>query len=158
MIILNSMSKIFRIPGLRIGFLISSPNIVEKFAHYALPWSANSLAQVAVHYLMENRSETETFIQETRVFLEKEKKQFLSAFEHVPGIRVFSSTTSFVLAKLLGNHNAEDVYEYLVQRRILIRNCANFKGLSNHFFRVAFKTREINSMLNDHLLAFLNQS
>jgi len=156
-IVLNSMSKIFRIPGLRIGFLISSPKIIEKFFRYALPWSANSLAQIAVNYLMKNRSETDAFIEKTRAFLEAEKKSFLTMFGNVPGIHVFSSTTSFVLAKLFDNHTAEEVYEYLAQRRVLIRNCANFKGLSNHFIRVAFKAKEINAMLRDHLFEFFNR-
>ncbi len=47
-IVLNSMSKIFRVPGLRIGFLVASGAIIEKFLHYMLPWSVNSLAQAAV--------------------------------------------------------------------------------------------------------------
>ncbi|MEA1948589.1 MAG: aminotransferase class I/II-fold pyridoxal phosphate-dependent enzyme, partial [Thermodesulfobacteriota bacterium] len=39
--VLNSMSKFFTIPGLRIGFLISSPVIIKKFKTYLLPWSVN---------------------------------------------------------------------------------------------------------------------
>ncbi|MGD9222815.1 MAG: aminotransferase class I/II-fold pyridoxal phosphate-dependent enzyme, partial [Desulfobacteraceae bacterium] len=45
-VILNSMSKIFRVPGLRIGFLIASGTIIEAFTRYALPWSVNALAQI----------------------------------------------------------------------------------------------------------------
>lgn len=156
-IVLNSMSKIFRIPGLRIGFLISSPIIIEKFMRYALPWSANSLAQIAVRYLMENRLETDAFIEESKRFLETEKNDFIGAFKNIPGIHMYPSTTSFVLAKLYENHTAEEVYEYLAHRRILIRRCTNFKGLSNRFIRIAFKTHEINSLLKDHLLAFFTR-
>ncbi len=36
-IILNSMSKIFRISGLRIGFIIASKNIIETLTRYSLP-------------------------------------------------------------------------------------------------------------------------
>jgi threonine-phosphate decarboxylase len=53
-LILNSMSKIFRIPGLRIGFLISSLNIINKFKPFLLPWTVNSLAQAAVETVGEN--------------------------------------------------------------------------------------------------------
>lgn len=152
-IVLNSMSKIFRIPGLRVGFLISRQPIIEKFQRYALPWSANSLAQIAVRYLMENRGEVDEFIRDTRAFLAEEKRRFLKTFQDVPGVRVFPSTTSFVLLKLFGAHRAEALCEYLARNRILIRNCTNFKGLSDRFVRVAFKTREINIMLEEKLLA-----
>jgi threonine-phosphate decarboxylase len=156
-IVLNSMSKIFRIPGLRIGFIISSERIVEKFVRYSLPWSANSLSQIAVIYLMENKSEVNTFIQETRNFLESEKKYFMKTFKDVPEIQLFPSTTSFVLAKLFENHTAEGISDFLIQSRILIRNCSNFEGLSNRFIRIAFKNRKINSLLGQKLLQFFNR-
>jgi threonine-phosphate decarboxylase len=156
-IVLNSMSKIFRIPGLRIGFLRASENTIEKFTRYTLPWSANSLAQNAVIYLMENITEVETFIEETRTFIETEKKHFTQTFKDIPGIRIYPSTTSFLLARLFENYIAEDVCAYLLQSRILIRNCANFKGLSDRFIRIAFKTREINAFLEERLLTFFNQ-
>ena len=156
-IVLNSMSKIFRIPGLRIGFLRASENTIDKFTRYTLPWSANSLAQNAVIYLMENKAEVETFIEETRTFIETEKKHFTQTFKDIPGIRIYPSTTSFLLARLFENYIAEDVCGYLLQSRILIRNCANFKGLSDRFIRIAFKTREINAFLEEKLLTFFNQ-
>lgn len=152
-IVLNSMSKIFRIPGLRVGFLIAPRPIIEKFQRYALPWAANSLAQIAVVYLMENRSEIDAFVQGTRAFLEEEKQRFLQTFQDVPGVQVFPSTTSFVLLKLFDGHRAETVCAYLAENRILIRNCSNFQGLSDRFVRVAFKTREVNTMLEEKLLA-----
>jgi threonine-phosphate decarboxylase len=156
-LVLNSMSKIFRIPGLRVGFLIASEPIIEKFQHYALPWAANSLAQIAVIYLMENREEIDDFVKGTRAFLETEKHRFLQTFQDVPGLRVFPSTTSFVLLKLLGDHRAEAVCEHLADNRLLIRNCSNFEGLSDRFVRVAFKTREVNIMLEEKLLSLFKR-
>jgi threonine-phosphate decarboxylase len=156
-IVLNSMSKIFRIPGLRIGFLRASENTIEKFTRYTLPWSANSLAQHAVSYLMENTAEVESFIEETRTFIETERKHFTETFRDIPEIRIYPSTTSFLLARLFENYIAEDVCAYLLQSRILIRNCSNFKGLSDRFIRIAFKTREINALLEERLLTCFNR-
>jgi len=156
-IVLNSMSKIFRIPGLRIGFMVSSKEIVERFLRYALPWSANSIAQLAVVYLMQNREEIDAFIQSTRRFLEAEKRRFLAAFHGSASIRPFPSRTSFVLARLLGQFTAEQVCAFLAGHRILIRNCSNFKGLNNRFIRVSFKTRDVNTMLEEKLLTMLNR-
>jgi len=156
LIILNSMSKIFRIPGIRIGFLISSKKIAEKLERYALPWSVNSLAQVSVQYLMEKRNETESFIEKTKIFLETEKTKLVSRFEKSSKIKFFPSTTSFLLAELLKDITAERVCDHLAQNRILIRNCTNFKGLSNNFIRISLKTENVNRMLSEKLLNFIN--
>ncbi|MBL7180352.1 MAG: aminotransferase class I/II-fold pyridoxal phosphate-dependent enzyme [Pseudomonadota bacterium] len=154
-LILNSMSKIFRIPGLRIGFLISSGRIIEKFRAFLLPWSVNSLAQTAVDYLMKHTAEVDAFIDKTVAFLETERKLMTDAFEDVSGIKLFSSKTSFILAKLQGKITADMVCNHLAADGILIRNCSNFKGLSEHFIRISLKTDDINKMLAEKITKFL---
>ena len=42
---------------------------------------------------------------------------------------------------------AEKICNILGQKKILIRNCANFKGLSNQFIRIALKNQEENILL-----------
>lgn len=151
-IILNSMSKIFRVPGLRIGFLASSKKIITKIMRYTLPWSVNSLAQAAVIYLMDKKNEIDSFVEETRIFLEAEKKILTEKFKNILEIKFFPSTTSFLLASLLNRQTADHVYNSLANDRILIRNCSNFHGLSDRFVRVSLKTSKTNRMLAEKLL------
>jgi threonine-phosphate decarboxylase len=151
-IILNSMSKIFRISGLRIGFIIASKNIVETLTRYSLPWSVNALAQAAVGYLMEHKAEVSSFVDRTQKFIETEKKRFSEKLKNAPGIKLFDSTTSFILAKLVNRLTADTIFQNLLQERILIRNCSNFKGLSDRFIRISLKNSEINLMMANKLL------
>jgi threonine-phosphate decarboxylase len=155
-IILNSMSKIFKIPGLRIGFLISSKQIMKKLEPFMMPWSVNSIAQAAVLYLMEKRDEVDAFIKKTRDFIEIERKVFIERFKDVSSIKLFPGTTTFILARLFGNYKAENICPYMSQHKILIRDCSNFKGLSDRFIRVSLKTSEINKMAADKILSFLS--
>jgi threonine-phosphate decarboxylase len=151
-IVLNSMSKIFRIPGLRIGFVAAHPDITEKIRRYMLPWSVNTLAQAAVNYLMTQKQEVSEFIEKTRTYLEGERQFFMTDLESAPGIRLFPSTTSFILAKL-DKLTAEAVSRHLLKYRILIRDCGNFQGLSSRFIRISLKTRNVNQILVDRLRA-----
>jgi threonine-phosphate decarboxylase len=151
-VILNSMSKIFRIPGLRIGFVIASRSIIEALTRYAQPWSVNALAQIGVRYLMEHESEVTAFTRQTHEFLEREKKRFSETFKTHPAITFFESSTSFLLGKLENRHTADAICHALLDDNILIRNCSNFKGLSNRFFRISLKNRETNIGLIDKLL------
>ncbi len=143
-IVLNSMSKIFRIPGLRIGFMISSAAIIEKFRMAAMPWTMNSLAQAAVVHLMEKKDEVGLFIDQTRAFIHTEKKKFLAIFKAIAGIKLFPGQATFILAKLEGRLKAGSACESLLQNKILIRNCANFVGLSDQFIRFSLQTGEAN--------------
>jgi len=155
--VLNSMSKFFTIPGLRIGFLISSPVNIKKFRPYLLPWSVNSLAQMAVHYLMKQTAQAETFIENTVKFIAREKDILFEIFKNSSFIKLFPSNTSFILARLYGNLTADSLGNHLAQDRILIRNCANFNGLSDRFIRFSLKTSEINRMFARKLLARISQ-
>jgi threonine-phosphate decarboxylase len=157
-IVLNSMSKIFRISGLRIGFVIASKNIIDALSHYALPWSVNAIAQVGVCYLMEHEAEVDTFIRQTHALIENEKKRFAEQFKNASNLTLFESTTSFILGKLDPPHTADFICQALLSEKILIRNCSNFKGLSNRFIRISLKNGTKNKMLISQLLALISQS
>lgn len=147
LIVLNSMSKIFRVPGLRIGFMVVPPALRDAATRYAVPWTVNSLAQAAAAYLMEAAEETDAFVAESRAFLARERQGFRNAVADLGSLRVFDSTTSFMLAELTGTMNAEAVCESLAEQRILIRNCANFAGLSDRFIRISLKSPAANARL-----------
>jgi threonine-phosphate decarboxylase len=151
-IILNSMSKIFRISGLRIGFIIASKSVIETLTRYSLPWSVNALAQAGVRYLMEHKAEVNSFVDRTQKLMENEKKRFAEKLKNAAGIELFASTTSFMLAKLVNRHTADAICQALLHERILIRNCSNFKGLSNSFIRISLKNSETNLMFVEKLL------
>ncbi|NNG02105.1 MAG: pyridoxal phosphate-dependent class II aminotransferase [Desulfobacteraceae bacterium] len=150
--VLNSMSKIFRIPGLRIGFIKSSLDIIEKLQKFMLPWSVNSPAQVAVHYLMTENNKVDGFIHDTCRFLDGERKAFMDSFPHPSLIQWFDSPTSFLLGKLPTSVTAGCICDALAEQKILIRNCSNFIGLSDQYIRVSLKKPATNRLLSASLL------
>lgn len=155
-IVLNSMSKIFRISGLRIGFVIASRGVIDALAHYTLPWSVNAMAQIGVRYLMEHEAEVSAFIKQTHEVLESEKKRFAATFKSVSSLKLFESTTSFLLGKLDNRHTADAICQALIDDKILIRNCSNFKGLSDRFIRFSLKRSDQNIMLINKLLYIIS--
>ena len=147
LVVLSSMSKIFTIPGLRTGFLSAHPDVVKRFMAYYQPWSVNALAQAAVVHLLENRETTEAFVSRSRSFMKEEKALFYETMSRCSGIKLFPSTTYFVLAELLKGTSAVEVCRIVGNERMLIRNCANFHGLSDRFVRFSLKDRKSNTAL-----------
>lgn len=145
--VLNSMSKIFRIPGLRVGFLIGPAKSMPGFASFGQPWSVNALAQAAVRFLLGRQETTRTFLRQTRDLMIQEKERFLEAAAACDALRFFPSETYFVLASVQGTMGVPDICRGLSREKILIRDCGNFEGLPPGFLRISLKTRKQNQEL-----------
>jgi threonine-phosphate decarboxylase len=150
-IVLNSMSKVFRIPGLRIGFVKAPQPLMQTLEPFALPWSVNSLAQVAVQWLMDRPEQVESFLSSTRNMIETEKRRIEKYVHKKTGARCFPSATSFILIRLPVGINARTVWQHMADNRILIRDCTNFTGLSDAFIRISLKSEADNRRAIDLL-------
>ncbi|MCP3873890.1 MAG: aminotransferase class I/II-fold pyridoxal phosphate-dependent enzyme [Desulfobacteraceae bacterium] len=149
LIVLSSMSKIFRIPGLRTGFLSATKGLVEKIMTYYQPWSINALAQAVINHIFSHPDRIEPFYQKTRDYIKTEKHHFLNRLKSVQGIRLFRSNTYFILGCLSDQTSSNKFCRRIGQHRILIRDCSNFLGLSDQYVRFSLKERDINERLAD---------
>ncbi|WP_372679090.1 histidinol-phosphate transaminase [Desulfosarcina sp.] len=151
--VLNSMSKAFRIPGLRIGFVKAPGPLMQALAPLALPWSVNSLAQAAVKWLMDRPDQVDIFLSSTRNMLEREKVRIEECIHQKTGARCFPSATSFALIRLPVGLRASTVWRQMADNRILIRDCTNFTGLSDAFIRISLKSESENRRAADLLVS-----
>ena len=150
-IVLLSISKIFRIPGLRIGFLAAAPETVAACSQAVWPWSVNSLAHSAVHYIAEHPEPVREFVLETRGRLEHEREVFRGLMGKHPGFTVFPACASFMLVRLPEALSAGQAWAQLAEDRILIRDCSNFKGLTDRFIRICPKSPELSGRIAEQL-------
>ena len=155
-IVLLSISKIFGIPGLRIGFIIAGRDQVNKFKRHLLPWSTNSLAQEAVRYLAGHKRLVEAAVKRTRIYCEKQRQQFHVQFKTSPQIKLYHGKTPFILIRLPPALAARDVRQRLAEDMLLVRNCNNFQGLSDRFIRISLKTPEANRKVAVKLRALID--
>jgi threonine-phosphate decarboxylase len=144
LLVLNSMSKIFRLPGLRIGFVHGTEATIGRLRQQMLPWSVNALAQSAVIYLMTRREEIERFVSGSCRRLNAARRAFYEATDSIRGLETFPSCTSFILMRLSGGWSAPEMWEAMADAHILIRDCANFEGLSDRYIRISLKEEAAN--------------
>jgi threonine-phosphate decarboxylase len=153
-LVLLSISKIYRIPGLRIGFLVGAPGVIERFRGGLWPWSVNGIAQAAVRFICESGAAIDAFTAETRRHLERERRDLHGRLAAIPGMTPFPSAVSFTLAGLPDGLTAPAAWSRLAAERILIRDCSNFVGLSERFIRICPKSREANRRVAEALGAW----
>ncbi len=155
-LVLHSMSKIFRIPGLRIGFAAGHADLIARLNRLARPWSVNSLAQSAVRFLLANETLSQAFVRRSREFVRAEREALICQLQTIPGMTVFPSQTGFFILKLPAPHRADEICRRLHAEKILIRDCTNFNGLSADFIRISLKTPDVNRRCADLLRTFLS--
>ena len=146
LLVLSSMSKIFRIPGLRTGFLSGTTSLIDKVMGHYQPWSVNSLAQEVITDIFAHPEAIEPFYERTRAYIREEKQVFVQTLGGISGIRLFEGPPYFILAQL-DQMIAPDFCRAIGQDKILIRDCGNFHGLTERFVRFSLKTRDINLAL-----------
>lgn len=138
LIVVRAFTKIFAIPGVRLGYLFCQNPILRKAIERQLPeWNLSVFAQAAGVAACEERDylgQTVRWLQQERAYLAEQLSR--------AGIRVFPSETNFILVQ-----TELPLYEELLRRKILIRDCSNFRGLGSGFFRIAVKFHEENEEL-----------
>lgn len=139
LIVLRSMTKIYALSGLRIGYGIFQKNLIRAMHEQKEPWTVNTLAQKAGITALNDRA----YVKKTLALIKREKKFLERGFEKT-GIKFFHSDTNFYLLKI---GNAVETWKKLRDKGILVRDCSNFVGLDESYVRVAVKSNADNKRL-----------
>lgn len=142
-LLLHSMTKRYRIPGLRLGYVTGTSGLLHRLRCNRMPWSVNQLAIEAGLYLLDNdisdSLDIAAYLQETH--------RLRTALQSLGGLDVWDTDTHFMLVRLRVGKSAA-LKDYLaMEHGILIRDASNFNGLDNSFFRIATQSPEENKLL-----------
>ncbi|OOM74655.1 threonine-phosphate decarboxylase [Clostridium puniceum] len=141
LIIIKSLTKFFAIPGIRIGYgICANIKLIEKVEGISPAWNINIFAEVATKAGLKD----ENYMKESVEFINNEKKYLYMELKKINKIEVYEPSVNFILFKTLIEL---DLKEELLKHNILIRNCSNYNGLDNRYYRVAVRTHEENSIL-----------
>ncbi len=153
-ITLNSLTKFYAIPGLRLGFGVFPEEYADALRALMPPWTVNSLAQAVGERVFDDTRYRQESVQLcTRLRLELKE-----ALEKIPALKVFDSGANYLLCRLQNGIGATTLSEKLLQDGIAIRVCANYHGLDDSYFRIAVRTQAENQVLIDALERTLVES
>lgn len=143
LIVIKSFTKQYVLPGLRLGYAVTSRPIAEKIRPRLLPWSVNALAQKMGLFLLNEKQED---LPDIRRLL-KASVAFQHCLATLPNIEIIPSSCNFFLVRLLKG-NSSVLKEKLLQKYgLLIRDAANFRGLDERFIRISVQSDEDNELL-----------
>lgn len=152
--LLHSLSKTYGVPGLRLGYITAHPNNIHLLRSLRHPWAMSSLTLEAGKFLI---TQGKPIITDLDAYLQ-ESERLRANLRAIEGVRVFETKTSYMLCEL-EHHTAADLKHYLVHEHgILIRDCSNFHGLSNYFFRVSAQGPDENDALVAAIRQYLKEN
>lgn len=155
LIIVQSMTKSWAIPGLRLGYALADRKTVSAMNRLRPDWSVNALAQeVGVRAL-----EDSGYLKKTREYVHRQRLDLFSRLAKIRGLQPLSGDANFLLVRI--DHprmDAPSLAKSLLKKGIIIRTCEDFLGLGNQYFRVAVRTTKEQQRLCDELDTCLNSS
>jgi Histidinol-phosphate/aromatic aminotransferase and cobyric acid decarboxylase len=151
LVLIHSLTKSHKIPGLRLGYVMSSRRMTDKLNSLKMPWSVNSMAIEAGKYLLEHG---ETNLPTAQWLVDA--KTFEQQLDEIEQLEVIPSHTPFFLVKLLKG-KAADLKKFLLGKGILVRDATNFRGLEGEHIRLCTQTPEENETLIQYIAEWYSQ-
>ena len=146
--VIKSFTKCFALPGIRMGYVISSADNVFKLIRYLPEWNLSSVSNAYMRILSCFAKDRKFFNDSIKMI--KTERDFLTRELSGIGFEVFKSDANFLLIK-----GQKSIYEKLLSRKILVRKCDDFHGLDERFYRIAVRSREENNLLIDNLVTLI---
>lgn len=138
LIVVRAFTKLFAIPGVRLGYMLSKNEAVRQKVQRNLPeWNVSVLAQMAGDACIKESE----YIKETASYVSGQRRLLSDGLKKL-GFKVYKSDADFILF-----YSKLPLYDILLNKGILIRDCSNYVGLSQGYFRVAVKTFDENVRL-----------
>lgn len=148
LIILRSLTKIFAIPGLRLGYVMASGNMARRLRCARPPWPLGA-GQIAAGVAA---LRLDGFVESSRAKLSIERRWLQGELHAGAKLHPFEGTANFILTKILEPKvDSAGLTISLAKRGVYVRDCASFCGLGDKYIRVAVRRREENKRLVNEL-------
>ncbi|MDR2438799.1 MAG: aminotransferase class I/II-fold pyridoxal phosphate-dependent enzyme [Planctomycetaceae bacterium] len=141
LVILKAFTKIFALPGIRLGYVIcNNKELINKLYFHGPDWAVSNLAHAAGIAALKD---AETYLKKT-VLLVKQERQFVKHELENLRYKIFDSQANYLFLK---NPYDFDLKEELDKHRIRIRSYKNTIGLEAGFYRLALSQHQHNVRL-----------
>ncbi|MGK9172260.1 threonine-phosphate decarboxylase CobD [Yokenella regensburgei] len=140
--VLRSLTKFYAMPGLRLGYLVSSDVAkVRRMRERQMPWSINAFAALAGELVLQDSD----YQQASWTWLRMEGPRLYRALQKVKGVHLWPGVANYLFLRC--DVTGLDLQRALLEKQILIRSCANYPGLDERYYRVAVRSASENDAL-----------
>lgn len=146
LVILKSISKVYGVPGLRLGYILTGDKARAEAVSRELPiWNINSLAEYFLEIFIKYQSD---FRESCRKVM-GDRKDVLQGLRQIPYLQVFEPQANYVFARITDGKSSADLKAGLFgKHHLLIKDCGNKSGLpEKKYVRISIRKKEDNDRL-----------
>ena len=152
-ITMNSMTKFFGVPGLRIGYATASAERVKMVKNIQPPWTVNTLAQAVGRQALLDTS----YQSLSRKTCRQLREELFNSLRKISGLHIYNGAANYLFGKLTNGKTSQQLYDHCFEQGIMIRRCDNYIGLDDRFFRIAVRSAEENEQLLKNFNDFFSE-
>ena len=146
-IVIRTFSKMYGLAGLRVGYGVADPEVIDILNRLREPFNINSIAQEAALACLHDQA----YYRRAAKNIEQQRQYLYQAIRKM-GLRVIESVTNFILIDV--KQKSETVSNALLKKGVIVRDMA-FWGLDS-FIRVTIGSEEENKLFIKTLNAVLS--
>ena len=127
LVVLRSLTKFYALPGLRVGYAVAKPAVIEAFRRLMPPWSVNVMGQMAALAAMRDVDHVRKSVR----FMARERERFGRILAALPGCSVMPTYANYFFVELPHGCHARDITTQLRGKGLLIRDCSTVPGANS---------------------------
>ena len=136
LVVVRSLTKMFAVAGLRLGYALAHPGWIEQWQQWRDPWPVNALAAAVAGPLLADRR----WQQRVQRWVQAEGCWLAGELSQLRGIQPRPSAANYLLIR--GEHELESLRQRLERHHfILLRTALSFDGLDDHWLRIGLSDR-----------------
>lgn len=137
--IIRTMSKVMGLAGMRIGYGISSPEIIEYMHRVKPVFSLTKLSYIATLNTLQDKD----FIAESTAKGIESREFLYNEINKMKSVHIYPSKSNYLLIDI---HNsgftAAELTKEFMKKGVIVRDCTSFKGLDEYYIRISICTLE----------------
>lgn len=139
--ILRTFSKVMGLAGMRIGYGLSNPKVIENMHRSKPVFSLTKLSYVAALSTIKDKE----YIKKSTEYSINEREYLFHEISKIPELKIFESKSNYLL---IDTHDsgivASELADELLKKGVIVRDCTSFKGLDEFWIRISVATHSEN--------------
>ena len=143
LVVIRSLTKLYGIAGLRLGYAVAQPQRLQRWALWRDPWPVNGIALAVGERLLASPRRYRRWCERVQRWVAIEGAWMQQQLAALPGITPMPSAVNYLLIR--ANSSLVPLREAMEHRhRILLRDCRSFEGLGDTWLRIGLQSRRNN--------------
>ncbi len=143
LVVVRSLTKLYAIAGLRLGYAVAHPDRLARWSAWRDPWPVNGIALAAADQLLTSPERYQKWCQRVHHWVDREGAWLHQRLAELPHVTPMPSAVNFFLIR--GEQSLVSLRERLERHHgVLLRDCRSFEGLGENWLRIGLQDRRGN--------------